>query len=155
MLSGSSQRNQTGTGCGVPRGETVVSQASFSSRNRRAARAPNSLLSSSMLRSLRTSPKPEKSGRVVAVRQLDRTGRVLQLALGGHDRLEGQIVAGAWNRDHRGSLEVGEARLHADTRLLQLAREHLRERDQEGLAGGVHGAARQLRPLPVAAEGEE
>src|SRR6516225_403684 len=44
MLSSPPQRNQTGTGCGVPFASTVVNQASCSSVSRLAARCPNSLL---------------------------------------------------------------------------------------------------------------
>src|SRR5918995_1382737 len=41
-----SQRNQTGEGCGVPSGPTVVSQTIWSSWRWRAARAPESVLAS-------------------------------------------------------------------------------------------------------------
>jgi hypothetical protein len=49
--SAPSQMNQTGIGSGAPRGVTVVSQTTISSRRWRAARAPNSVLSSITARS--------------------------------------------------------------------------------------------------------
>src|SRR5437764_14985819 len=57
MLPSPSQRNQTGIGCGAPAESTVVSQASFSSRRRRAARCPNSVDAS---RRLTPRPYPDR-----------------------------------------------------------------------------------------------